>query len=302
LETLLSKLYDGSWLTLETSPSKGASFQPIIDKLAALGLDKKVDGWSVTDNPLAQLRYGSLFAAIRLQAAFGKIALATISMRDRNLIGIQSDILGCNEAGVRAFLSVTGDPASLSDQPRAKGVFEANSVEFLKIVSFFNRGIDYAGKAINPPPKPVFAFGVTNSFAKNGAALKRKMAQKIANGALGLISQPVFSIEDAKWLLGIFEEARSEFNDERKKARLIVGVFPLSRLKTAQFLQSRVPGARVSDSWIKALFEAKNAEEEARAGFEMSAQLFAALRREKLPVHIMSANHFELAAKLIDAA
>ncbi|MDR2034324.1 MAG: methylenetetrahydrofolate reductase [Helicobacteraceae bacterium] len=301
-EKLIEKLQDGSWLTLETSPSKSASFQPIIDKIAALGLDKKVDGWSVTDNPLAQLRYGSIFAAIRLQAAFNKPAIATIGMRDRNLIAIQSDILGCNEAGVRAFLAVTGDPASLSDQPRAKGVFEANSVEFLKIAHFFNRGIDYAGKTIFPAPKPIYPFAVCNSRAKNAATLKRKFAQKIGAGAIGVISQPVFSLEDARALQRLFNEVACEFEDDRKNARLILGVFPLSRLKTAQFLQSRVPGIRVSDRWIDALFEAnrKGAQEEAKVGYEMSAELLRSIRRDKTPVHIMSANHFELADRLID--
>jgi 5,10-methylenetetrahydrofolate reductase len=301
-EGLLEKLRDGSWLTLETSPAKSASFQPIIDKLSALEMDKRVDGWSVTDNPLAQLRYGSLFAAMKLQSAFSKPAIATISMRDRNLIGIQSDMLGANEAGVRAFLAVTGDPASLSDQPRAKGVFEANSVEFLKIAHFFNRGIDYAGKIIRPAPKPVYPFGAINAYAKNAASLKRKIAQKIGAGALGLISQPVFSIDEALTLRALFNEALGGFTDDRKNARLILGVFPLSRLKTAQFLQSRVPGVRVSNRWIDALFEAnkKGEEEEEKVGFAMSAELLRALRKANLPIHIMCANRFDLAAKLID--
>jgi 5,10-methylenetetrahydrofolate reductase len=303
-DELIAKLSDGSWLTLETTPAKSASFQPIVDRLAALKLYEKVDGWSVTDNPLSQLRYGSIFAAIKLQAAFGKPAIATISMRDRNLIGIQSDLLGANEAGARAFLAVTGDPASLSDQPRAKGVFEASSVEFLRIAHFFNRGIDYAGKTIAPAPKRVYPFAVANSYAKNAASLKRKIAQKIAAGALGVITQPVFSIDDARNMSALFNEALSGFDDERKNARLILGVFPLSRLKTAQFLQSRVPGVRVSDRWIDALFEAnrKGEDEEARIGFEMSAELLRAIRKAGLPTHIMCSNHFDLAAKLIDYA
>ncbi|MDR2152529.1 MAG: methylenetetrahydrofolate reductase [Helicobacteraceae bacterium] len=303
-EEMIEKLHSGEWLSLETSPAKSAVFQPIVDKLAALGLDKKVGGWIVTDNPLAQLRYGSLFAAIKLQAAFNKPAIATISMRDRNLIGIQSDILGANEAGVRAFLSVTGDPASLSDQPRAKGVFEANSVEFLKVAHFFNRGIDYAGKTIAPPPKRIYPFAATNSYAKNAIGLKRKIARKIAAGALGVISQPVFSIDDARYLQTLFDEARSEFDDDRKNAKLILGVFPLARLKTAQFLHSRVPGIRVSARWIDALFAANRGgeEEEEKVGYEMSAELLRSIRKANLPVHIMSANKFDLAAKLIDHA
>ena len=301
---LIEKLQTGSWLTLETTPGKSATFQPVIDKLAALDLGRKVDGFTVTDNPLAKLRYGSLFAAVRLQQAFNKPVLATLSMRDRNLIGLQSDLLGCNEADVCAFLAVTGDPASLSDQPHAKGVFEASSIELLKIMSYFNRGIDYAGKPINPAPQTIFPFAVTNSFAKNSASLKRKMIRKIENGALGLISQPVFSLEDAQKLLAVFNEARAEFNDNRQNARLILGLFPLTRLKTAQFLSAHVPGIHVPDRWISALFEANKQGEaqEERVGFEMSADLFTALRRAKLPVHLMTANRFETADRLIALA
>ncbi|MDR0746915.1 MAG: methylenetetrahydrofolate reductase [Helicobacteraceae bacterium] len=296
---LIENLHNGSWLTLEVSPEKSAAFETVIQRLRSLRLWEKVDGFTVTDNPLAKLRYGSLFAAIRLQEAFGKPVLATISMRDRNLLGIQSDLLGCNEAGIRAILAVTGDPAHLSDQPRVKGVFDANSMELLKITRHFNRGIDYAGKEIDPAPKPIFPFAVTS--AKITQSLKRKMAGKIENGAIGLISQPIFSIEDADRLLEVFDEAQSEFSDERRDARLIFGIFPLTRLKTAQFLHAHVPGITIPDRFLSALYEANKVSEEREyaVGFEMSFEIFKMLRRRKLPIHIMSSNRFETVNKMI---
>lgn len=302
-ETLIDRLHSGKWLTLEVSPAKTARFEPTIEKLKELGIVDLIDGFTITDNPLAKLKYGSLFASIKLQEAFGKPVLATLSMRDRNIIGLQSDLLGCNEANIRAFLAVTGDPASLSDQPHAKGVFEANSIALLKIMHYFNHGIDYAGKPIAPAPQTIYPFAVTNSYAKNQNSLKRKMAEKIKNGAIGLISQPVFSVEDAKNLLDLFNEAKSEFSDERKNSKLILGVFPLTRLKTAQFIASHVPGIKVPDSWVSALFDANDisAEEEDRVGFELSANLFREIRKAGLPVHIMSANRFDVARRLIEA-
>ncbi len=303
-ETLIERLASRQWLSLETTPGKSASFDPVIDRLRELDLPRRLDAFTVTDNPLAKLRYGSLFGAMRLQNAFHKPVLATLSMRDRNLIGLQSDLLGCNEADIRSFLVVTGDPATLSDQPRAKGVFEANSIELLKIMSYFNRGIDYAGKAINTPPKPIYPFAVTNAYAKNASTLKRKMQKKIENGALGLISQPIFSLEDARGLMKLFEEAKAPYHDHRKEAQLILGLFPLTRLKTAQFISAHVPGIHVPDRWLSALFEANKSGEEAekRVGLEMSQALFSALRREGWPVHLMTANRFENALALIEAA
>jgi 5,10-methylenetetrahydrofolate reductase len=298
-ETLIERLRDGSWLTLEVSPEKSASFETVIQRLRLLNLREKIDGFTVTDNPLAKLRYGSLFAAIRLQEAFGKPALATISMRDRNLLGIQSDLLGCNEAGVCAILAVTGDPADLSDQPRVKGVFDANSIELLKIMRHFNRGIDYAGKTIDPAPKPILPFAVTN--ARITQNVKKKMARKLENGAIGLISQPVFSIEDADRLLEVFDEARSGFSDERQNAKLIFGIFPLTKLKTAQFLHAHVPGITIPDRFLSALYKANKISEEKEyaVGFEMSIEIFRLLRQRRFPIHIMSANRFETVNKLI---
>jgi 5,10-methylenetetrahydrofolate reductase len=303
-ENLLERLHSRQWLSLETTPGKSATFDPVIERVRELDLAAHLDAFTVTDNPLAKLRYGSLFGAIRLQNAFKKPVLATLSMRDRNLIGLQSDLLGCNEADIRSFLVVTGDPASLSDQPHAKGVFEANSIELLKIMSYFNRGIDNAGKAINPPPKAIYPFAVTNAYAKNPATLKRKMQKKIENGALGLISQPVFSLEDARRLMKLFEEAKAPYSDHRKEAQLILGLFPLTRLKTAQFISAHVPGIHVPDHWLSHLFEANKSGEEAekRVGLEMSQALFQALRAEGWPVHLMTANRFENARALIDGA
>lgn len=297
----MASLASGKWQTLEISPAKTASLTPTIEKIKELDIAPLVDGFVVTDNPLAKLKYGSLFASIRLQEAFKKPVLATLSMRDRNIIGLQSDLLGCNDANIRAFLAVTGDPATLSDQPHAKGVFEANSIELLKIMHYFNHGIDYAGKQISPAPQPILPFAVTNSYAKNAQTLKRKLIQKLENGAVGIISQPVFALEDAKNLLKIFDEAKSQFDDDRKNAKLIIGVFPLTRLKTAQFISSHVPGIKVPDRWISALFDANeiSQEEEERIGFEMSCDLYKSLRSKNLPVHIMSANRFDVAKRLL---
>lgn len=173
----------------------------------------------------------------------------------------------------------------------------------LKIIHCFNHGIDYAGKPIKPAPQTIYPFTVTNSYSKNRATLKRRMIQKIENGAIGLISQPVFSIEDALDLIKIFNDAKSEFSDHRHNAEITIGFFPLSRLKTAQFIASHVPGIKVPDSWISALFEANKISEqkELEIGFELSAKLFKELRKANLPVHIMSANHFELVKRLINS-
>ena len=90
-EALIDKLKNDTYITLETTPGHSPVFSTTVDKLAELGLDKKVDGFSTTDNPLAKLKYNALFAAKMLQDRFNKPVIATISMRDRNKIALQSD-------------------------------------------------------------------------------------------------------------------------------------------------------------------------------------------------------------------
>ena len=200
-ETLISKLQDDKYLTLETTPQHEPSMHNIVEKIKKFKIDSKVDGFTCTDNPLAKLKYNSLFAALKLQQEFKKPVIATMTMRDRNKIALQSDLLGANDFDIRAILALTGDPANMSDQPNSKGVFEANSLMLLKMIKSFNYGMDFAGHPFKIEPKQIFPFSVTNSYAKNFSSLEKKMHLKIQNGAVGIISQPVFDIENAKKLI-----------------------------------------------------------------------------------------------------
>ena len=290
--TLIDKLENSTYITLETTPGHSANFSKTIDKIERLGLDKLVDGFSTTDNPLAKLKYNSLFASKMLQDRFNKPVIATMSMRDRNKIALQSDLLGANEVDVRAILALTGDPANLSDQPHTKGVFEADSSLLLDIISAFNSGMSYAGKPFRDAPKQIYPFAVINSYAKNPKTLQKKIQKKAKHGARGIITQPVYSLENAKQLLELKGEANTE---------IILGIFPITKLRTAQFLSAHVPGIHVPSSWIDALRVAneKGAEEEYRVGFELSKKLFNELKAYHPKIHLMTANQFELAKELM---
>lgn len=300
-DELINKLKNDTYITLETTPSHSPIFSPIIETIAELGLDKLVDGFTTTDNPLAKLKYNSLFAAKMLQERFNKPVIATMSMRDRNKIALQSDLLGANEANIRAILALTGDPATISDQPHTKGVFESDSSLLLDIVSCFNSGIDYAGKPLAHKPREIYPFAVVNSYAKNPKTLQKKMLKKIKHGALGIITQPVYDLQSAKLLLELKESANQECHGENKSAELILGIFPITKLRTAQFLSAHVPGINVPEEWIEALRVAneKGAEEEYRVGFELSKNLFLELKALHPKIHLMTANQFGLAKNIL---
>lgn len=297
-ETFIHKLRNGTYITLETTPSRSAQFAPTVDKIEALGLHRLVDGFSTTDNPLAKLKYNALFAAQMLQNRFHIPTLATMSMRDRNRIALQSDLLGANEVNVRAILALTGDSAHYSDQPHAKGVFEGNSKLLLDIITMLNSGTDMAEQKLLSPVQEIYPFAVIDAYAKSAATLQKKMTKKVAHGAIGIISQPVYDLENAQKLLTMMEEANRENN---AACVLILGYFPITKLRTARFLDENVPGIFVPHEWVEALEAASliSPEEEYRVGFELSKNLFEELKALHPKIHIMTANQFELAKAIL---
>ena len=224
-----------------------------------------------------------------------------MTMRDRNKIALQSDLMGANDFDVRAILALTGDPANMSDQPNSKGVFEANSLMLLKIIKSFNYGMDFSGHPFKIEPKQIYPFAVVNSYAKNFSSLERKMHQKIQNGALGVISQPVFDIDNAKKLLESFNTCIDSFEGDKKKAQLIFGLFPITKLRTALFLSAQVPGIHVPQFWIDALESAHNIseEEEYKVGMQLSSDLFKEINKIHPKIHLMTANRFDVANEII---
>jgi 5,10-methylenetetrahydrofolate reductase len=223
-------------------------------------------------------------------------------MRDRNKIALQSDLLGANDFDIRAILALTGDPANMSDQPHTKGVFESNSNMLLEIINSFNNGMDFSGKLFKHKPKDIYPFAVINSYAKSFKSLEKKMAKKIKNKAVGIITQPIYDIKNAIQLNESFKIAKSEFKDDREKTELILGIFPITKLRTAQFLSSHVPGIYVPDSWIDALTKASKigSDEEYKVGMELSSKLLNEVKKYHPKIHLMTANRFDIANELLD--
>ncbi len=302
VESFIAKLRHDSFLTLETTPMHEPTFEPIIEKLTHYDLGSRVDGFSTTDNPLARLKYNAFFGALKLQQAFHKPVITTMSMRDRNKIALQSDLLGANEHELRTVLCLTGDPASASDQPNLKGVFEGNSTLLMDIIHCFNAGIDHSGKPFKTHPKPIYPFAVCNAHANVPKNLMKKMHTKIEHGAVGIITQPVYSTQNASMLLELMKNAHEGTKNEHK-TELVLGFFPIVRLRTAQFLAAHVPGIHVPQEWMEKLTRAKKIgeEEEKKVGFELSCQTFKNLKRIHPKIHMMSANNFELVSDILNS-
>ncbi|WP_456480193.1 methylenetetrahydrofolate reductase [Nautilia sp.] len=297
---MLKEKLKEKYITLETTPPKLPTVDLMIEKIENCEAYKYIDGFSTTDCPLSKLKYNSVIAAYKLQEKFKKPVIATMSMRDRNKIALQSDLLGANDLGVTHILALTGDPANMSDQPKTKAVVEGSSILLLEIIRAFNNGMDYAGKEFKIKPKPITPFAVSNSYAKNFISIERKIYKKIQNYAIGIITQPVYDLNIVKKLLEIKQKVTSQFQDERKESEIILGFFPITKLKTAQFLHAHVPGIYVPESWIEKLIKAhkKGEEEEYKVGMDLSRKLFQNLIKTHPKVHIMTANRFEIVKEL----
>ncbi len=304
IEEFIEKIHGDSFLSLEVTPPHGATLDKVVSDIQKLGLGSIVDGFSATDNPLARLKYNSMFAALKLQQTFKKACICTMSMRDRNKIALQSDLLGMNDFDIRAILALTGDPAKASDQPNAKAVNEGRSTLLLDIIKCFNSGIDYSGKPFKNPPKQIYPFAVTNAYSKNSKNIYKNLRLKLSHGAKVIISQPVYDVKNAKMLMEIFEEAKKDTPFLDYDPKLIIGFFPITRLRTAQFLNSHVPGIYVPALWTEKLSAAKerSIDSEFKTGLELSIRTFQELYKTSGKIHFMSANHFEIVKEILEVS
>jgi len=290
------------FITVEITPPHGASIDKIIEDIRLLELDKKVAGFSVTDNPLAKLKMDATLSAIKVQNSFNKPVIATMSMRDKNKLSLQSTLLGANDFNLRTILALTGDPAKLSDQPEVKGVLERDSTLLLSIIYRLNNGLDYNNKPLNPKPKPIYPFAVSNAYAKNMNNIKKKILKKLNYGARGIITQPVYDLDNAKELIEIFEECKEQsIRDTAIDAKLILGQFPVVRARTANFISDNVPGITVPKDIIDEMNLATmdGEEKEQEVGFAISKDIFDNIIKIHPKVHLMTHNRFDLCKQLI---
>lgn len=291
------------FISVEVNPPHGASIQTIIKKIEDANLNSKITAFSCTDNPLAKLKMSGVLSAIKIQDYFKKPVITTMSMRDKNKLSLQSELLGMNDFNLRTILALTGDPAKLSDQPEVKGVLERDSTLLLSIIYHLNKGVDYSNKPLNPPPNKIYPFAVSNAYAKEPKVLKKRMVKKLNYGARGIITQPVYDIENAKLLIELFNEAKEEsIRDTSKDAQLILGQFPLIRAKTANFIDDKVPGITVPKKIIDTMNLASmdGEEKEKEIGFELSCAIFQNVMREHNKTHLMTHNRFDLCSSIIE--
>lgn len=283
--------------TYEFSAPPSFSLDTFFDALQQENLVSKIHAFICTDSPLAKLKHNAILASLKLQNAFNLPSITTISMRDRNTLAIQSELIGMNSLDLRLILALTGDPIRHGNQPQAKGVFEGNSLLLLKIIQQLNQAKDINNHPIQGDFKPFYAFSVLNSYSNKKENLYKKMQEKIQNGASAIITQPIYDLDIAQELLQWCDKINQESSTN---CTLIFGFFPITSYKTALFLHNKLPGVFVPQSWLETMEKASHNNTELEIGLEKSQRLFENLCKIQAKIHLMSSNKVDIIGKILN--
>jgi homocysteine S-methyltransferase len=276
-------------VSVEMDPPKGADPGPLLDRAQWLK-ENEVDFLNVADGPRASARMSALSFAVLLEQKVGVETILHYQCRDRNLIGIQSDLLGAYALGLRNILAVTGDPPKLGDYPYATAVFDVDSVGLVKILSHLNRGLDLAGNPLGPAMPLHIGVGA-NPGASDLDAEIRKFQRKVEAGAEFCLTQPVYEPKYLERFLSAISGARIP---------VLVGILPLTSYRNAEFLHNEVPGMSVPASVRELLKKAPSKERAQKVGIDIARESLRAARDLAEGAYLMPPfNRFELAVQVI---
>ncbi|MBO0721714.1 MAG: bifunctional homocysteine S-methyltransferase/methylenetetrahydrofolate reductase [Blastocatellia bacterium] len=235
------KLVEGRFVTsVEIVPPKGCDPTKMLEGVRSLK-DAGVDAVNVPDGPRAQSRMGALAVSLIIEQQLGIEAVTHYACRDRNLLGMFSDLLGAAALGLHNFLLVTGDPPKMGPYPDATAVFDIDSIGLTNLVNRLNHGIDPGGNPIGRPTAFVIGVGV-NPGALDLDNEIRRFEWKVEAGAEFAITQPVFDVGQLKKFLKRIERCRIP---------IIPGIWPLTSFHNAEFLNNEVPGVSLPEKILE---------------------------------------------------
>ncbi|MBI5535346.1 MAG: bifunctional homocysteine S-methyltransferase/methylenetetrahydrofolate reductase [Deltaproteobacteria bacterium] len=265
---LACRLEDGHFVTMcEIVSPRGISADREVAQARAL-FHHGVDAINIPDGPRASSRMSALALALLVQRDVGIEVLLHYTCRDRNVIGMQSDLLGAWAMGIRNILAVTGDPPKLGNYPDATAVFDVDAIGLTNLLNRLNHGLDLAGNPIGPPTG--FHIGVgANPGAINLDEELRRLDYKVEAGAEYIITQPIFDLK-------LFDRFQKRI--EHIKVPLIAGIWPLVSLRNAEFLNNEVPGASVPEPIMERMRRCQKPEEALAVGTAVAREMLTELR------------------------
>lgn len=250
-----AKIARGQFVTsVEVLPPKGCDAEKTLDSIRLLK-NAGVDGVNIPDGPRAQTRMSAQATAVLVEREIGIEAVLHYCCRDRNLLGMMSDLLGAAALGLRNLLIITGDPPKMGPYPDATAVFDIDSIGLTNMVNKLNHGLDLGNNPIGRPT--AFSIGVgVNPGAVNVEEEIRRFEWKVEAGAEYAITQPVFDTDQLRTFLDKISHV---------KIPIIAGIWPLVSFRNAEFLHNEVPGVNVTPEILERMRVAsENSKEAAR--------------------------------------
>jgi methionine synthase / methylenetetrahydrofolate reductase(NADPH) len=265
---LAHELARGAFVVLtQLEPPRGLDCGPLIDRARTLKI-RGVDAINVPDSPRVRAATSALATAILIEQRAGVETLLHYTCRDRNLMGMQSDLLGAHAMGLRNVLITTGNPPVVGDYPQATGVFDVDSIGLANVVSRLNHGLDIGGAALGAPTS--FLLGVAvNQTALDLELEVKRFGYKAEAGADFAVTQSVFDLDALKAFLG---------RVERFRVPVIAGIWVFASLTDAEYLANEVPGMRVPAALVERMRRADEAGRAAEEGIAIARELVSAVR------------------------
>jgi homocysteine S-methyltransferase len=257
------RLRTGFAVTVEVDLPRGNDVGRVVEAARRLK-ERGVHAIDISDGARARLRMHPVAAARIVQEEAGIEVVSHISCRDRNIIGLQADLLGAAALGIKNILAITGDPAQIGDYPEATSVFDTDSVGLVHVLSRMNRGEDLAGNPIGEPPG--FLIGASfNPTAEDLDAEVEKLRRKVEAGAHAFWTQPVFEI-------GALERALERIGEPG--VCILLGLMPLRSARQAEFLHHEVPGIDIPRH-VRGRLAELSPEDAPKYGVEVAQNLLA---------------------------
>jgi methionine synthase / methylenetetrahydrofolate reductase(NADPH) len=280
----------GFVVSVELVPPRGYQTETLVAQARTLKIHR-VDLVNIPDRAHASARMSALSAAFLVQQQSGVETILHYTCRDRNLLAMQSDLLGAHAMGVRNVLLVTGDPPRVGDYQDATALVDVDSIGLTNMVNSLNGGLDIGGQAIGQPT--AFHIGV----AVNPGALDldqelRRFAYKVDAGAEFAITQPVFDVAELRAFLGRLGQPRIP---------VIAGILPLESVRHTEFLANEVPGVRVPETVLARMRDAESAGRAAEEGLAIAQEIAVEVRPLVQGVQISTAlKAVDMALAVID--
>ncbi|MBW2645597.1 MAG: bifunctional homocysteine S-methyltransferase/methylenetetrahydrofolate reductase [Deltaproteobacteria bacterium] len=236
------------------------------------------NGISLAENPLAILRMGNISLAHLIKRDAGIQTIVHMTCRDRNILGLQSALMGAHALEIEGMLAITGDPANFTDQPGAKGVFSINSFRLIEIMTKLNNGTNMSGKSIKMETNFSIA-GALNFVAKHPDIQLKRLKKKVECGAQFMMTQPLFVKKDIEVLV---EKTRD------CHIPIFVGIYPLLSHKNAEFLHHEVPGINIPKYIRDRMGQYEDKNDQRKAGVDIAKELITDVKDIVDGIYIIS--------------